>query len=139
MSANDKRTYVLNMKDGTKQKVTVPSNWKLTFGPLVPGSKDGNLNGAGALVLRIYEGSKENQRAVFTGVESWRDTQELQIQVEQVQTKQQAAQVDIPGEGRKDVVAHMEVRQWVDPDKPQQGAVEFGELNGNLPRLKGVQ
>lgn len=137
--STDKRTYVLNMKDGTKQKVTIPGNWKLTFGPLVPGSKDGNMNGAGALVLRIYEGSKENQRAVFTGVESWRDTAELEIEVEQVQTKAQAAFVDIPGEGRKEVVANMEVRQWVDPDKPLAARVEFGNASEGLPLLDRVK
>lgn len=135
MATSEKRTYILNMKDGTKQKITVPQNWKLTFGPLVPGSKDGSMNSRDALVLRIYEGNKDNQRAVFTGVESWRDTMDLEIQVERVQSKQQAARVDIPGEGQKDVIANMEVRQWVDPDKPVQPAVEFGALNGDLPKL----
>lgn len=135
MTDKEKRIYVLNMKDGTKQKITIPATWRLTFGPLVPGSKDGNLNGAGALVLRIYEGSKENQRAVFTGVESWRDTQDLAIEVEQVQTKAQAAYVDIPGEGKKEVVANMEVRQWVDPDKPTTARVEFGNVSEGLPQL----
>lgn len=131
----DKRTYILNMKDGTKQKITVPSAWKLTFGPLTPGSKEHSMNSSGALVLRIYEGNKDNQRAVFTGVESWRDTQDLSIEVEQVQSKQQMARVDIPGEGQKDVACNMEIRQWVNPDSPVQPAVEFGQLNGELPRL----
>lgn len=134
-NSSGKRTYILNMKDGTKQKITVPGSWKLSFGPLVPGSKDGAMNSRDALVLRIWEGNKENQRAVFTGVESWRDTEELELQIEQVQTKQQMARVDIPGEGQKDVIAQMEVRQWVDPDKPVSGRAEFGQLNGDMPRL----
>lgn len=135
MAQETKRTYILNMKDGTKQKIKLPPNWRLTFGPLVPGAKDSAHNSRDALVLRIYEGNKDNQRAVFTGVESWRDTQDLEIEVEQVQTKQQMAQVDIPGEGRKDVLAQMEVRQWVNPDRPVQPAVEFGNLGGDMPRL----
>lgn len=135
MATDQKRTYILNMRDGSKQKIKLPPNWKLTFGPLVPGSKDGSVNGREALVLRIYEGNKDNQRAVFTGVESWRDTQDLEIEVEQVQTKQQMARVDIPGEGAKDIVAQMEVRQWVNPDKPVQPSVEFGDLGNGLPKL----
>lgn len=134
-TSNEKRTYILNMKDGTKQKITIPGNWKMTFGPLVPGSKDFNHNSAGALVLRIYEGNKDNQRAVFTGVESWRDTSELAIEVEQVQEKQQMASVDIPGEGKKDVAVRMETRQWIDPDKPMYARTEFGTLDGALPAL----
>lgn len=134
--SNEKRTYILNMKDGTKQKISIPGNWKLTFGPLVPGSKgDTGHNGVGALVLRVYEGNKDNQRAVFTGVESWRDTQELDIEVEQVQEKQQMASVDIPGEGKKDVAVRMETRQWVNPDKPASARTEFGNLDGALPQL----
>lgn len=136
MATAEKRTYILNMKDGTKQKISIPSGWKLTFGPLVPGSnKEGGLNGGGALVLRIYEGNKDNQRAVFTGVESWRDTQDLSIEVETVQRKQQMAQVDIPGEGRQDVAVQMETRHWVDPDRPVTPRSEFANPGGQLAAL----
>lgn len=131
-----KRTYILNMKDGTKTKITIPSNWKLTFGPLVPGSKgETGHNGTQALVLRIYEGNKDNQRAVFTGVESWRDTQDLAIEVETVQRKQQMAQVDIPGEGKQDVAVQMETRHWVDPDRPVTPRSEFANPGAGLAAL----
>jgi hypothetical protein len=132
---DSKRTYILNMRDGSKQKITVPAGWRLTFGPLVPGSKDSGTNGRDALVLRVYEGNKDNQRAVFTGVESWRDTRDLEIQVEQVQRKQQMARVDIPGEGNQDVAVQMETRHWVDPDKPVTPRSELQEPGGKLIQL----
>lgn len=138
-ASQEKRTYILNMRDGTKQKITIPVGWRLTFGPLVPGSKDGTTNGRDALVLRVYEGTKDNQRAVFTGVESWRDTKDLQIEVEQVQQKQQMARVDIPGEGQQDVAVRMETRHWVDPDKPVTPRSEFAQPIGlaQLDRPRG--
>lgn len=137
MATADKRTYILNMRDGTKQKITVPQNWKLTFGPLVPGSKDGSMNSRDALVLRIYEGNKDNQRAVFTGVESWRDTMDLEIQVEQVSKQQKGVRVDIEGEGEKVIQANMEIRQWVNPDEPRPAKTEFGNIDSGMPLLPG--
>lgn len=137
--AAKKRTYVLNMTDGTKQKITVPADWKLTFGPLVPGSKgESGHNGREALVLRIYEGNKDNQRAVFVGVQSWRDTQDLSIEVEKVDHQQQAVKVSVEGQGEKIVQANMEVRQWIDPDQPQPANPVFGNLNSSMPLLKGI-
>lgn len=135
MASSEKRTYVLNMRDGTKQKITIPGNWKLTFGPLTPGSKDAGLNSSGALVLRIYEGNKDNQRAVFTGVESWRDTAELEIQVEKVDHQAQSVRVTVEGQGDKIVQANMEVRQWVNPDEPKPANPVFGNLNSSMPLL----
>lgn len=134
-----KRTYILNMRDGTKQKITVPKNWKLTFGPLVPGSKDGNVNSRDALVLRIYEGNKDNQRAVFTDVASWRDTNDLQIEVEKVDTQQKGVRVNVEGEGEKIIQANMEVRQWVNPDEPRKADIRFGSLDAGMPLLKNAE
>lgn len=135
MATDEKRTYILNMKDGTKQKITVPMNWRLTFGPLVPGSKDTSVNSRDALVLRIYEGNKDNQRAVFTDVLSWRDTKDLEIEIETVSRQQKGVRVDIEGEGEKIVQANMEVRQWVNPDDPRPVRTEFGSLDGGVPLL----
>jgi len=128
MSAEEKRTYILNMKDGTKQKITVPSKWKLSFGPLVPGSKGGDYNRHDNLVLRLWEGNKDNQRAVFVGVESWRDTQELAIEVEQVEKRQQQVMVDVPGEGQKACIVEAELRKWVNPDVAVSPRSEFTQL-----------
>lgn len=128
MTAEAKRTYILNMKDGTKTKISVPSKWKLTFGPLVPGSKDYNQNSSSALVLRIYEGNKDNQRAVFTGVESWRDTADLTIEVQQIETRQQTIQVEVPGEGARDMAVEAKTSRWVDPDATVQPRAEFRQL-----------
>lgn len=65
------RTYILDMENGDKKEVTVPANWKLTFGMLVP-RVGGHGNGHG-VALRFYEGNKENLRAVMVGVTSLRD------------------------------------------------------------------
>ena len=125
---DEKRTYILNMKDGAKQKITVPSKWKLSFGPLVPGSKGGDYNGRDNLVLRLWEGNKDNQRAVFVGIESWRDTQELSIEIEQVEKRQQQVMVEVPGEGQKACVVEAELRKWVNPDATVLPRTEFTQL-----------
>jgi len=62
------KEYLIKSRDGTRM-ITIPASWKITYGTLHPGTKgyggDGN-------VLRIYE-TKEKQRAIFTGVETFRD------------------------------------------------------------------
>ena len=65
----------LNSGEGRLRRVTVPANWKLTFGSLVPYVQKANASPYGnhTLALRIYEGSKENLRAVMTDVASFYD------------------------------------------------------------------
>src|SRR5580765_5304474 len=90
-------TYLLIMKDGTKQKITCPTKWTLTFGPLCPGTKDNN--GYNATSLRIRDG--QHQKAVFTGVESFRDMS-MSIETEIVKTQQETFYKDDPkGRGKK--------------------------------------
>jgi len=112
----EKITYLLNMKNGTQQKVTIPATWKVTFGPLSPGSKDHSVNSSGATSLRFYS-SNDRQRACFTGVESFRD---MSIAIEEKVTKTQEETFfkDTPG-GRKSVVVEGRVSQWRNPDEPQ--------------------
>jgi hypothetical protein len=73
---------VVDVPDGTriiefKQnhdtfRVEVEDKYRFTFGPFAPGAKAGY--GGADLALRIYEGAnKDNQVAVFRGVESVRD------------------------------------------------------------------
>lgn len=60
------RTY--EIKQGNERfRIIIPANWKVTFGPLTPGSKYG-----GSYALRVYE-SETKQRAVFVDVTSFRD------------------------------------------------------------------
>lgn len=63
----DIRTY--EIKQGSDRfRIDIPANFKVTFGPLTPGSKFGG----GQYALRVYE-SETKQRAVFVDVSSFRD------------------------------------------------------------------
>jgi len=60
--------------------IEIPDDWKMTFGPWSPRNRsdtprtytEGDNQRKPGWILRIYEG-KEQQRAVFTNVESFRD------------------------------------------------------------------
>lgn len=109
----DNKTYILTMKDGERQKVTVPADWKVSFGAMYPG-KEGN---SGRSAMRFWEGNKENQRAVFTDVESFRDDS-IGIEVERVKTHEQGIQAHTEL-GDKTIIVRGEVREWINPDDPK--------------------
>lgn len=119
-------TYLINMKDGSRQKITCPTDWAVTFGPLTPGSKDSN-NGYHGLALRIRDGVR--QKAVFTGVESFRDMS-LQIEEEITKSKEEAFFREEDGE-KKQVIVQGSVKEWVNPDAP--GAKEIPQ--SEMPKL----
>ena len=106
-------TYLLNMKDGTRQKITCPTEWTVTFGPLTPGSKDSN-NGYHGIALRIRDGQR--QKAVFTGVESFRDMS-MAVEVELIKSKEEVFFREEDGE-RKQVVVNGSIKEWSNPDAP---------------------
>jgi hypothetical protein len=55
-------------------KIVVPDDAKITFGPFSPPSPKGQWDdGAKKGTLRIYQGTKENVVAVFSGVTAFRD------------------------------------------------------------------
>lgn len=113
----EKTTFLLTMKDGTLKKVTVPSDWKVTFGPLCPGSK-GETNGYGSTSLRFYTG-KDKQKAVFTQVESFRDMDiEIEERVTTTRKETYIKQGDDQGEA---VVVDHNVHEWINPDSPPKG------------------
>ena len=115
------KTYILNLKDGGRQRVTVPSDWKVSFGALFP-SKDSNN---GRTALRFWEGAKEHQRAVFADVESFRDTS-IGIEEERTETHEQGIQADTEL-GKKTIIVRGQVREWINPDDPKasKAAPEF--------------
>lgn len=119
-TSEEKKTLLLVMKDGLLKKITIPRDWKVTFGPIVPGSKDGSVNSAGSLCLRLWSGTRgktEIQHAVFTEVHSFRDMSiELTEQVEK--TKQENFRAMDP-ENEEVVMAEVRVKEWVNPDKPE--------------------
>lgn len=64
------RTILVYLNGGKKVRVgNIPSNAKVTYGPVAPGTRD---YGGGGNALRIYT-SQNNQLAVFVGVASFRD------------------------------------------------------------------
>lgn len=123
--AIEMKTYLLHMKGGTHQKVTVPANWKVTFGPLCPGGKGYSENGSNSMSLRFYE-SANNQRAVFTGVQSFRD-ESIKV-MEKITRTQQQTMSKRTGNGAKDVVVEARVSEWIDPDAPPKPGKEFTQL-----------
>lgn len=101
------------MQDGTQKKLEIPDDWKVTFGALIPGQKES----AGKIGLRLWSGSKgrEMQHAVFTNVESFRDsTISILEQVEERQTETYVKQGDESGEA---IQADVRVKKWVNPDE----------------------
>lgn len=120
MSEPTMTTYLVCRKGGNDQKVTVPSKWKVTFGPLHPGSKSHEASQTST--LRFYEAANR-QRMVITDVVSFRDTA-IKVEEKRVSTKQQTMYRNVPG-GEKAVVVEGRMEEWVDPDKPNQVEPEF--------------
>jgi hypothetical protein len=109
------RTLILRLKNGDTRKLTIPIDWKLTFGSVVPHAPGGHANReAGGVALRLYEGNKENLRAVFTDVISFRD-EAIEIRELKTRIKRKVMQ-KASRHGAKDVTVEARVTEWVDPD-----------------------
>ena len=117
----DNRTYLLEMYDGSKRKITVPASWKVTFGPAaVPrtapsGNKafSGNANKM-PMAIRFYE-SKDQQRAIFTDVVNFRDMS-IPILEERVEVKTKRGTLSVDGANRN-VSMNATIKQWLNPDE----------------------
>jgi len=109
------KTYILECKGGKQRKLVVPEEWKVTFGPLIPGER----HGQGTLALRFYEG-KDKQRAIFTDVQSFRDAA-IPLLEKVTKTQSKRHKKNTP-EGMKDFVVEARVTEWRDPDDPQDSA-----------------
>ncbi len=128
-SSETKKTFILGLKGGHIRKITVPANWKLTFGSVVPFQGRGH-GGEGGVALRLYEGTKENLRAVMTDVVSVRDAS-IEMMERRTSTQRKAAQKQTP-QGMKDVVVEARVTEWVNPDAEEDDSKpnEFLKLTG---------
>lgn len=135
-SEPEMKTYFVERTNGNDQRVTVPASWKVTFGPLNPGSK--NQGGSGSPALRFYE-AENKQRMVITNVVSFRDTS-IKIEEKRTQVKQQTLHKRT-NSGDKAVVVEGRVEEWVNPDAPQQDdGSEFFRLNAPKdPRKPGPE
>ena len=106
-------TYLLEFKNGERQKITVASSWKVTFGPAVAGVNKGRSDLQMPMALRFYE-AENKQRAIFTDVVSFRDVA-IVIEEERVNTQEKQGYVEVDGK-RKSTTFRAETREWVDPD-----------------------
>lgn len=120
--APETTTYIVEMRDGSRKKITVPKSWRVTFGLFAPGS----ARNVGKSALRFYEGSKENQRAVFQDVEAFRDMS-IVLEEEITKTQDEILTKETP-EGRKQFVVQASVKTWRNPDTPVVPAAEFMSL-----------
>ena len=116
----DNRTYLLEMYDGSKRKITVPASWKVTFGPAAVHrtAPSGNKAFSGIankmpMAIRFYE-SKDQQRAIFTDVVNFRDMS-IPILEERVEVKTKKGTLSVDGANRN-VSMNATIKQWLNPD-----------------------
>ncbi len=111
------RTYLLVFERGGKKRITVPANWKVTFGPAAVGLGKTAYGGAKVpMAIRFYE-DENRQRAIFTEVVSFRDMS-IPVLEERRTTQTKTGHMDLDG-ARKNVNVQAEVREWVDPDNDE--------------------
>lgn len=113
------RTYILELMDGGRRKLTIPATWKITFGNVLPynkttgGSYEPPHGWSSRVVLRVYEGNKDNLRAVMHDVLSFHEetVKILETRPKKVMTSR-LKEVD----GKQDVeLKEMDVNEWYDP------------------------
>lgn len=105
------KTYLIEFESGKRQKITVPEDWKVTFGPAVVGNS--NPHKKMPMALRFYE-SKEKQRGIFLNVVSFRDVS-IKIEEERIRKQDKVGTINVEG-AQKTVVMQAKMREWVDPD-----------------------
>lgn len=119
------KTYILDCDDGTRKRITVPADWKVTFGPAASGGNKiilGERHLKMPMALRFYE-SEHRQRAIFTDVKSFRDAS-IEIEIEEVRIQEKDGYVECDGV-RKRTTFQAKTKEWVSPDIPM----------GTLPAL----
>lgn len=139
------RTFILQLMDGGRRKITIPATWKLTFGNVLPYNKSTGMaydppdGWRSRVVMRIYEGNKDNLRAVMHDVLSFREESMSIVESRmKLVTTARLKTVD-----NKQDVEFREVRvgEWYDPDiefvQNQEGENNEERSNkrtGNRPR-----
>lgn len=114
------KEYILELDNGSQRKLTIPADWKVTFGPINPGSK-----GHQPLAVRFYE-SKDKQRAIFTDVKSFRDAS-IPIEEKITRVKRQNITKKTP-EGERIVVVEAKITEWRNPDEEHEPDDEFMQI-----------
>lgn len=136
MAANQTKTFILTMNSGQVRRVTVPATWKVTFGPIfMPRKAEGSYDrGNIQYGLRFYEG-KDQQRACFTGVESFRDSS-ITYEEKILHKKAQVAAVKTD-RGMRNVEIEATSVEWKNPDTGVNEMVQPFDTNfTKLPQLE---
>lgn len=111
------RTYEIITTD-RRFRISIPEDWKVTFGPLAIAAKGAGYGQANPIALRVYE-SDTKQRGVFINVISFRDMS-MTTKVAAVRQKGEAAwQADTPTVYRANLRGVKESdleRAWVDEE-----------------------
>ena len=117
--AEEMKTYIITHEDGTRRRITVPEEWKVTFGPATRGDRGGNRPGTlkMPMALRFYE-SETKQRAIFTDVTSFRDAS-IKIEEEKVRVEEKDGYTECEGV-RKRTTFQATVKEWINPDTEQE-------------------
>ena len=112
----EEKVYIITHEDKTKKRITVPADWKVTFGPAARGENAGNRSGQHLkmpMALRFYE-SETKQRAIFTDVVSFRDAS-IKIEEERTNIQEKEGYVECDGV-RKKTIFSATVKEWINPD-----------------------
>jgi hypothetical protein len=123
------KTLLLICAGGTKRKVTVPADWKITFGAIASKpSEMSRYDGARGWCLRIYDGTMP--KVVFTDVISFRE-ESVDVQVMVTRTEQKRMDRETPT-GRKQGVAEMRYSEWRNAeDTDVDGDIRFLEAEAS--------
>ena len=105
------RQYLIEFESGEKKRITVPDNWKVTFGPIAIMSKSPGVRVP--IALRFYE-DENRQRAIFVEVRSFRD---LGIPLEELKVEHRGKRAVVNMDGvEKHVTIDAVHKEWVNPD-----------------------
>ncbi len=111
---NDNRIYLIEHDNGIKRKITIPSDWRVTFGPAAVGMNKNPTNRLKMpMALRFYE-DENRQRAIFTDIVSFRDMS-IPIEEERVTTENKQGVMDVDGASRS-VHFEAKIKSWINPD-----------------------
>jgi len=120
MKKEEKVTYLVERSDGSRFKITVPEDWKVTFGPAVTSqSKNPHLPqyaGKIPMALRFYE-SETKQRAIFTNVVSFRDIS-IPLFIEKINLQEKDGYYECDGV-RKATTFQAKTREWKDANEEE--------------------
>lgn len=112
------KTYHVEFKNGNEKRIIVPADWKVTFGPCVAGRNNGPNKFEMPMALRFYEPpGKENQRAIFIDVASFRDMS-IEITEKKVVEQEEIGYVERQGK-RKATTFRATTAEWINPDEDE--------------------